>query len=319
MVNEHFTILLLALTVDSLFGEPGWLYRRVPHPVAFVGRIIGAVERRYNNDTEAERTRFMRGLFLTVAIVIGAAGAGAAASTIFRHLPGGWVVEALAASTLIAARSLYDHVRAVARALGDNLEEARRAVSHIVGRDPQTLDQAGVARAAVESAAENFSDAVLAPVFWFALLGLPGLCAYKAINTLDSMIAHRSPRYEQFGKAAAHLDDAMNWLPARLSGLYFYCAAFLVTGANAARACAALRRDPPRHRSPNAGWPEAALAGALGFALGGPRHYGGRTVDDAWMGDGRRDLAATDVHSALRLYFSACALLAATVAIACVL
>jgi adenosylcobinamide-phosphate synthase len=231
-------------------------------------------------------------------------------------LPGGWVLEAVLASTLIAYRGLYDRVRAVAEALDLGLAEARAAVAHIVGRDPLRLDAAGVARAAAESLAENFSDGVVAPLFWFALLGLPGLCAYKAVNTLDSMIGQRNPRYEMFGKAAARLDDALNWIPARLAGLLLVAAAAILPEARARDAWRAVRRDAGKHRSPNAGWQEAALAGALGFALAGPREYPDGPVEDAWMGDGRADLDAADLRAALRLYLVAGALLGGLLAVA---
>lgn len=220
-------------------------------------------------------------------------------------LPGGWILEAVLASTLIAFRGLHDHVRAVAEALDLGLAEARTAVAHIVGRDPARLDAPGVARAAAESLAENFSDGVVAPLFWFALLGLPGLCAYKAVNTLDSMIGHRNPRYEKFGKAAARLDDALNWIPARLAGLLLVAAARLLPEARAGDAWRVVRRDAGKHHSPNAGWQEAALAGALGFRLAGPREYPDGPVDDAWMGDGHAELDAAALRAALRLYLVA--------------
>lgn len=295
-----FAILLLALALDAALGDPGWLYRAVPHPVALFGRAIAAAERTLNRAGPA--TRFRRGLGLTLLAVLGAAALGRALEAGLAGLPGGWAVEALLASTLIAGRGLHDHVAAVARALGEDLDAGRAAVGRIVGRDPASLDEAGVARAAAESLAENWSDGVVAPAVWFALFGLAGLAAYKAVNTLDSMIGYRNARYADFGRAAAHLDDAVNWLPARLAGLVFVAAAALLPGASAAGAWRALRRDAPRHRSPNAGWQEAALAGALGFALAGPRRYGGRTVDDHWMGDGRSDLTAADLGRALALY-----------------
>jgi adenosylcobinamide-phosphate synthase len=228
-------------------------------------------------------------------------------------MPFGWIAEGLIASSLLAFRGLYDAVRAVARGLAESLEAGRAAVSQIVGRDPASLDAAGVARAAAESAAENFSDGFVAPVFWFLLLGLPGLLAYKAVNTLDSMIGHRNARFEAFGKVAARLDDAVNFLPARLAGLFFVLAALLLPAASAAGAWRAMLRDAPRHRSPNAGWQEAALAGALGLALAGPRQYGGQLVEDHWMGDGRSAVTAADLGRVLDLYLSAGALLFAAV------
>ena len=233
-----------------------------------------------------------------LAVVALAGGLGWAVERLCNGFLGGWVLEAVLASTLIAFRGLHDHVRAVAEALDLGLAEARAAVAHIVGRDPARLDAPGVARAAAESLAENFSDGVVAPLFWFALLGLPGLCAYKAVNTLDSMIGQRNPRYEHFGKAAARLDDAVNWVPARLAGLLLVAAARFLPEARARGAWRAVRRD-------NAGWQEAALAGALGFRLAGPRDYPDGPVEDAWMGDGHAELDAAALRAALRLYRAA--------------
>ena len=202
----------------------------------------------------------------------------------------------------------------VARGLDTGLADARAAVSHLVGRDPASLDGPGVARAGIESLAENFADGVVAPLFWYVLLGFPGLLAYKAINTLDSMIGHRDPRYWWFGRVAARADDAANWVPARLAAALLAGAALALPGASARAALRTAFRDARRHRSVNAGWPEAAMAGALGFSVAGPRRYGGRTVEDAWMGDGRRDLGSKEVRAALRHYTVATALLAALLA-----
>ncbi|MFQ5775644.1 MAG: adenosylcobinamide-phosphate synthase CbiB [Kiloniellaceae bacterium] len=308
---DPWLILLLALALDAAVGDPPWLYRAVPHPVALFGRLVEAGERRLNAPGLARAARTLRGAALVCAVVSAAAASGWAAERALAAVPGGWIAEAALASTLIAARGLYDHVRAVADGLERGLDEARAAVARVVGRDPERLDAAGVARAAAESAAENFSDGVVAPAFWFALFGLGGLCAYKALNTLDSMLGHRSARFEAFGKAAARLDDAANWIPARLAGLILVAAAAFLPGASAGRAWRTMVRDAPRHRSPNAGWPEAALAGALGFALAGPRRYPEGPVADHWMGDGRADLDAADLRAALRLYLAASAVLAA--------
>ena len=225
-------------------------------------------------------------------------------------LPFGLAVTAAAASTLLAQRSLYDHVQRVAAALERNdVAGARTAVSHIVGRDPDALDQAGIARAAIESLAESFSDGIVAPAFWLAVAGLPGGAVYKAINTADSMIGHRTARYEAFGYAAARLDDLVNLPASRLSAALIVAAAALSADVSPAGAWRALWRDAPHHRSPNAGYPEAAMAGALGLALAGPRVYGGIEVADAMMGDGRRDATAADIRRALSLYACADALL----------
>jgi adenosylcobinamide-phosphate synthase len=302
-------VVLLAMAVDLLVGDPRWLYRLLPHPVVLLGRLIAVLDRALNRQSLPRGWRLLLGLLCAGLVVAIAGGLGSLLHHLLAGLPYGWVVEGLLASSLLAFRGLYDAVRRVARGLAESLAAGRAAVSHIVGRDPASLDAAGVGRAAAESAAENFSDGFVAPVFWFLLLGLPGLLAYKAVNTLDSMIGHRNARYEAFGKAAARLDDAVNFLPARLAGLLIVLAALLLPGASASGAWRALRRDAPRHRSPNAGWQEAALAGALGLALAGPRQYGGQVVEDHWMGDGRREVTAEDLGRVLDLYLAAGGLL----------
>ncbi len=230
------------------------------------------------------------------------------------QLPLGILLAAIIASTLLAQRSLHDHVAQVATALDQHgLDAGRAAVSHIVGRDPQSLDEAGVARAAIESLAENFSDGVVAPAFWLAVAGLAGGAAYKAINTADSMIGHRTPRYAAFGFAAARLDDLVNLPASRLAALLLVAAAAMTSRKAAAEAWRAVVRDAAHHRSPNAGYPEAAMAGALGLSLAGPRVYGGTEVADALMGNGRRDATAADIRAALALYRRADALLIALV------
>jgi adenosylcobinamide-phosphate synthase len=306
-----FATLLVALIVDAAFGDPPWLYGAVPHPVVMIGRLVGLGERRLNDAQAGEVARRLRGAALTAGVVLVAAVLGWILAAALEGLPGAWLVEALLASTLFAGRGLYDHAGAVARGLDRGLSEGRAAVAHIVGRDPESLDAPGVARAAVESIAENFSDGVVAPVFWYALLGLPGLCAYKAVNTLDSMIGHRTARHRAFGQIAARLDDAANWLPARLAGGLVVLAAAVLPSASGRAAWRTMRCDAPRHRSPNAGWQEAAFAGALGFALAGPRRYREEVVEDPWMGAGRRDLGPADIRAALRLYVVAAGLLAA--------
>jgi len=219
-----------------------------------------------------------------------------------RLIPFGFVLEAILASTLLAQKALGDAVRAVAAALRRSLPEGRAAVSHIVGRDPQALDEPGVARAAIESLAESTSDAVIAPLFWLLLLGLPGIVLYKAVNTADSMIGHKTERHLEFGWASARFDDLLNLIPARLAALLIAGAAFFVKGAQPEAAWSTALRDAEKHESPNAGWPEAAMAGALGFALGGPRSYDGEVVDLPSFGDGRAALGAEDIDRALKLY-----------------
>ncbi len=303
-------VLLAALLIDAAFGDPASLYRIIPHPVAGLGKLIAALERKSNRDDAPHGVKLWAGAALVGAIVAGAALAGWGAAWLFSRYPGGWLLEALLASTLIACRGLFDHVRRVADALRRDTEQARDAVRHIVGRDPESLDDAAIARAAIESAAENFADGVVAPMFWYALFGLPGIAAYKAVNTLDSMIGHRTQRFDAFGRVAARLDDAANWIPARLAGALIALAAL----ARLVPAARAMLRDAGRHRSPNAGWPEAAMAGALDLALAGPRRYGGEVVDDAWMGSGRRFANADDIRAALGIYVRAVALLALLVA-----
>ena len=308
-------IILVALVIDAISGDPAWLYKRIPHPVALVGNVIEKLDGRFNRGTNRLGS-FFGGLGLAIFLIAVVVAIGILLEewlSIYRY---GWIFEALLASTLIAFRGLYDGVVKVAQALETGTEQARSAVAHLVGRDCQVLDQAGIARAAIESTAENFSDGVVAPVFWFVLFGLPGIFAYKTVNTLDSMLGHRDARYEYFGKAAARIDDAVNWLPARLSAFLFIAAAFFTPRASARRAWRCAWRDARLHRSINAGWPEAAVAGAMGFSLAGPRRYQGEIVDDAWMGDGRAGLSAYDVHATLRLYITAGGLLGLVLAVA---
>jgi adenosylcobinamide-phosphate synthase len=310
------SVLAAALLLDALIGDPRWLWARVPHPVALLGRLINRLEGRLNQrDGE---TRRLRGVVLLVVVTAIAAAIGWLIVWLCDLVPFGWLIEAFCAGVLIAQRDLYLHVRRVAQGLRDGgLAGGRAAVAHIVGRDPQALDEAGVARAAVESLAENFADGVVAPVFWFLIAGLPGLAAYKAVNTLDSMVGHKDEAHRDFGFASARFDDLVNWIPARLAGLIAVFGACFMTGTQPGEGWRAMRRDAPRHNSPNAGWPEAAFAGSLGIAIAGPRRYGHEFVDGAWMGEaGRRDVTAEDIERALRLYINACVihgLLAVTV------
>jgi adenosylcobinamide-phosphate synthase len=291
------------MLIEFCCGYPAALYRAIGHPVTWIGRLIAWLDRTLNRETAAAPARRRAGIaaMLIVLAIVGAL-AFFLQYTLLR-LPFGMLAMALLASTLVAQRSLYRHVADVAAALEkDGLAAGRLAVAHIVGRDTATLDSAGVARAAIESLAENFSDAVVAPVFWMAVGGLPGAALYKAINTADSMIGHRTPRHEAFGFAAARLDDLVNLPASRLSALLLIAAAMLRRDGSAAAAWRAVRRDAPRHRSPNAGYPEAAMAGALGLSLAGPRSYAGMRVEDAHMGDGRRYADAADIRRALALY-----------------
>lgn len=315
-LDAALAILLLAMTIDLLAGDPKWLYRLIPHPVVLIGHGANVLESGLNRQNQTRGRRVVLGLICTVVVVLACAAIGYAVHSGLQRIPGGWILEAILASSLLAFRSLYDAVRAVAKGLGENLQAGRNAVSHIVGRDPSSLDLAGVARAAAESTAENFSDGFVAPVFWYLILGFPGLLTYKAINTLDSMIGHRNARFEAFGKVAAKLDDVVNYLPARMAGLLLIGGTLFVPGASTVGAWHAMLRDAGKHRSPNAGWLEAALAGGLDLALAGPRHYGGQRVDDSWMGDGRADLRAEDLGRVLDLYLAAGSLLFALLAAA---
>lgn len=307
---QNFAILALALIVEAAIGYPAWLHRLIRHPVVWIGALIGALDAALNRDDDPSARRRLLGVAALVVVLLAAGLAAGALACALRPLSWGWTVEAVLAATLLAQRSLYDHVAAVAGALeGAGLAAGRAAVSRIVGRDPQSLDQAGVCRAAIESLAENFCDGVVAPAFWFALGGLPGLALYKAINTADSMIGHRTQRHEAFGWAAARLDDVVTWPAARLAAALLVAAAALRGSADAAAAFVAVRRDARRHRSPNAGWSEAAMAGALGLKLAGPRVYGGMRVEDAWMGGGRAAATVADIRAALALYLAAAAVL----------
>jgi adenosylcobinamide-phosphate synthase len=309
---------LLAVLIELCLGYPQFLVRAIGHPVTWIGRLIGILDHALNREAMAAAARRAAGV---VAILILLAVVGAVAFLVQRELfrwAAGVLATAILASTLIAQRSLHRHVADVALALGkEDIGAARAAVAQIVGRDTAALDAAGISRAAIESLAENFSDGVVAPVLWLAIAGLPGAALYKAINTADSMIGHRTPRYRAFGWAAARLDDLVNLPAARLSALLLIAAAALAKGASAGAAWRAVRRDAARHRSPNAGYPEAAIAGALGLALAGPRVYGGVPVEDAIMGDGRREVDAADIVRALALYRRADAIMIALLALVC--
>jgi adenosylcobinamide-phosphate synthase len=310
----------LALLIELLVGYPDWLVRAIGHPVTWIGRLIGAMDRSWNRDGDDPQTRRAFGVLCLLVLVVVASAVSWALQRGLLALPLGIVALAVLASTLLAQRSLAAHVARVADALErEGLAAGRAAVGHIVGRDTAALDHAGVARAAVESLAENFSDGVVAPALWMAIAGLPGAAVYKAINTADSMIGHRTARHEAFGWAAARLDDLVNLPPARLSALLLVAAAALEDRTAAAAAWRAVRQDAHRHRSPNAGFPEAAMAGALGLALAGPRVYGGVAVDDALMGDGRREATAADIRKALALYRKADGILIALIAVGALL
>ncbi|SCX17876.1 cobalamin biosynthesis protein [Agrobacterium sp. DSM 25558] len=271
--------------------------------MTWIGSLIALLDKKWNRESDSFSRRKGMGvaaliIFLASTVLI----AWVLQSTLL-WLPLGLLIVAVLGASLPAQKSLEQHVAAVALALErDGIEGGRKAVSMIVGRDPEKLDEAAVCRAAIESLAENFSDGIVAPSLWLGLLGLPGGAGYKAINTADSMIGHRSARHEAFGWASARLDDLVNLPASRLTGLLFVLSAFFVKGASPREGVNAIFRDARHHRSPNAGWPEAALAGALGFALAGPRSYGGQMIEARFMGEGgRRDLTAADIRQALKL------------------
>lgn len=310
--SNALLIVVAALLIDAVIGDPDWLWKRLAHPVVLIGALIGWLDGVLNRESWSDGRRKSAGVLAILAVIAVTGSIGFFIEAPLRQSWGGWGAIAAVAATLIAQRSLYDHVARVRDAFAaGGLEAAREKVALIVGRDPQTLDEAGVSRAAIESCAENFSDGVVAPVFWLAVLGLPGLLIYKGINTADSMIGHLNPRYRAFGWAAARLDDLVNWIPARLSGVLIALAAPVVRG-SIKQSFAVMRRDARKHRSPNAGWPEAAMAGALGIALAGPRIYGGQLTDDPFLNDGARAAATPDdIRRATRVLIAVCVLQAA--------
>ncbi len=309
---------LLAGAVEAGVGYPDTVFRIVGHPVTWLGRLIGWADARWNSEQDSPVEQRSQGIALVIALLAISVFAGVLIAQFFHSfLPSflALVPVAIVASSLLAQRSLYDHVDAVAAALDQSLDRGRQAVSAIVGRDTAELNESSVCRAAIESLAESFSDGVVAPMFWLAVGGLSGGIAYKAINTADSMIGHKTERYIDFGWAAARTDDVLNWLPARLSVLWLVLAAVVVPGASPWRALTVAWRDARLHDSPNAGWPEAAMAGALGVRLMGPRSYDGVPVNHPWMGDGRVFIRIGDIRTALQLYRVACGLQLGTLAI----
>jgi adenosylcobinamide-phosphate synthase len=277
-------ILIVALLLDAAFGEPRWLWDRLSHPAVLMGRLIGWCDARFNRggDLRLKGTLVAAGLLLT----------GLALGRLIHAIPDFGILEALTVAILVAQKSLVDHVRAVATALSRSIPEGRQAVAMIVGRDTAEMTGPEISRAAIESAAENLSDGVVAPVFWYMILGLPGILAYKLVNTADSMIGHLTPRYKDFGWASARLDDVLNLIPARLTAL-------LIALTHGWVDPKPILRDAPKHRSPNAGWPESALAPVLNVALSGPRSYNGVRKDYPWVWpEGRRDPGPDDIDAA---------------------
>jgi adenosylcobinamide-phosphate synthase len=281
--------LVLALLLDAIFGEPKWLWDRAPHPAVLMGRLVGWLDTKLNNQTREAG-------ILAVMVMVGVA---AFVGLIMAALPGMWT-EVIFGAVLLAQRSLVQHVQKVADALRLSVSDGRDAVAMIVGRDVRKMDGPAVARGAIESAAENLSDGVIAPVFWFAIAGLPGLLIYKVINTADSMIGYRTGKYEAFGWAAAKFDDVLNWIPARLT-------AFLIWSVAEKKApWRDIVHDAALHRSPNAGWPEAAMAPALDVSLSGPRSYDGAHEEFPWVNPkGCKDAGPDDVDGAIGLLWKA--------------
>ena len=283
--------LAAAMVLDAVLGEPAWLWSRVPHPTVLMGRAVNALEHWLHKPGWHSRAS---GIVATIALAVGAGLLGTAIASI------GWIAEVLFAATLLAQRSLAQHVQAVGNALRLSLGDGRLTVSNIVSRDTHDMTRSQVTRAAIESAAENLSDGVIAPAFWFLVAGLPGLMIYKAVNTADSMIGYRNSRYRQFGWCSARLDDVLNLIPARLTALIL------------AALCGRLRQIPEiagdarAHRSPNAGWPEAAMARALDIALAGPRSYDGQERELAWVNkEGRREIGAKEIDRAVAMLWKA--------------
>jgi adenosylcobinamide-phosphate synthase len=306
---DPLMILLAALIFDAVLGDPPWLWRIIPHPVALIGRLIQFLEQKLNRDKRSKIDRRSRGALVVVGMISLAVGLGYGVSELRHRWMWGWAVEGLLIWTLIAQKSLFVHVAAVARALDrGGLTEGRKAVAKIVGRDPETLDEFAVARAAIESCAENFADAVVAPVFWYVLFGFPGLLVYKTVNTLDSMIGHLSDQYREFGMVAARLDDLLNLVPARLAGLTLSIAALFVPKGHPLTALRVMWSDHGHHRSPNSGWPEAAMAGGLDLSLAGPRQYPGYVAQEKWIGDGRARATTSDIRRALLVLAVGCLL-----------
>ncbi|WP_375449789.1 adenosylcobinamide-phosphate synthase CbiB [uncultured Devosia sp.] len=292
----------LCLLIERLLGYSPRLVSAIGHPVMWFGALIDYLERKFNRPHHPAHRRRTAGI-VNLAILLGITLViTLPVQQVLRAIPGGWTLEILLATPFLAQQELGRAVHAVFDALGHSLEAGRDVVSHIVGRDPQALDEAGVCRAAIETLAESTSDGVVAPWFWLVLLGLPGIVLYKAINTADSMIGHRTERYRDYGWAAARLDDWVNWIPARLTAVLITAACFVTPHASPGKAWAIARRDARKHASPNSGWPEASFAGALGFTLGGPRSYSGEIVDLPAFGSGKRALVASDILRALQLY-----------------
>ncbi|MEO5804970.1 adenosylcobinamide-phosphate synthase CbiB [Devosia sp.] len=298
----HVFIAPFALLLERYAGYPPQLIQSIGHPVMWFGKLIDYLETAIDKRERTPKERRDAGILSLIILLLVTLAVALLVQHLTRQVPQGWILEFILATPFLAQKELGRAVRAVADALGVSLDAGRKEVSQIVGRDPNALDEAGVARAAIETLAESTSDGVVAPWFWLVLFGLPGIALYKAINTADSMIGHMNERYRDYGWAAAKLDDLVNWVPARLTAVLITAACFFVPHASPGKAWATARRDARKHASPNSGWPEAGFAGALGFQLGGPRSYDGDMVDLPAFGDGKRVLVGSDILRALQLY-----------------
>ena len=301
-LQTSLLVAVAALIVERFVGYPSWLVAKIGHPVIWIGKLIAWFEKNWNKPEFSGQKRQTSGLFLLVSVIFLTLLVTVPLTVLLRFIPFGWVLEALLATSLLSQKELGDRVRDVAVALGESIEAGREAIRHLVGRDHRSLSHTEVSKAAIETLSENSSDGIIAPAFWLVLAGLPGAAVYKAVNTCDSMVGYKNERYLDFGRASARFDDLVNLLPARLTGVLFCLAAGVVSPKRIARAWKTMLRDAPKHASPNAGWPEAAMAGALDISLGGPRSYGGQTTNLPYMGDGERDVCASHISEALRLY-----------------
>ncbi|MEP6445839.1 MAG: adenosylcobinamide-phosphate synthase CbiB [Hyphomicrobiales bacterium] len=311
----NLLIALTALIFERLVGYPDWLYKAITHPVVWIGKLISILDRSLNSENSLPNSRRLKGAFALVIVISVVLVVAIFISLFLRAFVGGLLIEAVLASSMLAQKSLRDFVDAVGKGLIESIDKGRAAVSHIVGRDPSQLSESEVAKAGVESLAENTADGVIAPLFWMMLFGLPGAAVYKAINTADSMVGYRSEKYVDFGWASAKLDDLANYPASRLCGFLFVATAFLQQKWSGKQAYQVMMRDAKSHLSPNAGWPEAAMAGALGLKLGGPRSYEGREVDLATMGHGRDFLTKTDIKIAIEFFRWSMTLLAVTLGV----
>jgi adenosylcobinamide-phosphate synthase len=299
---NNFALAALVLVIENILGYPPALQKLIGHPVEWIGKLITYIDDGLNDPEVLPEQNRRHGIFAVILLCAAVGIPALIAAKILAQIPYGWVINVALATAFIAQKSLRDHVTAVDRAFAQSVEAGRIEVAKIVGRDPETLDEKGIAKAALESLAENTADGITAPIFWYAVMGLPGLLIYKAINTADSMIGHKSEKYLNFGWAAARLDDLVNLPASRLTGLMFAAAALLTSKENAHAALISMWRDSAKHQSPNAGWPEAALAGALNVRFGGPRHYDGNLVDLPYMGDGTHEIMPADIGRGLELY-----------------